>query len=236
VIVEQDAHQNQANQLSPTNQGSGNTQTGPAKRLIEVLPRKVVIGLAVGSFFGAVGLCAVCILDPAITSSGVARFFVCLLAAFLFAVFVFTLFPADYKLDLAKTSIPLVLVGPAALWIGLLFLLLKLLPTYEALGKVLKPAPGAGLLGYTTTWVLSWTPAEPVYYKIESSRDRISQNSTTLLEGFYVQFDDKHDKYSAVVGSGPSIDEIFQRYQIEFNRADSTFQLKPWSGEKEGKK
>jgi hypothetical protein len=192
--------------------------------------------LAVGSFFGAVALCVICIFNPGITRSGVARFFVCLLAAFLFAVFVFTLFPADYKLDLKKVSIPLVLVGPAALWMGLLLLLLKLLPTYEALGRVLKPAPGTEPLGYTTTWVLSWTPTEPVYYKIESKGDRISQNSTTLLEGFYVQFDEKHDKYFAVVGSGPSSDEIWRRYKVEFNRADSTFQLKPWSGGKEGEK
>lgn len=201
----------------------------PGKQLIEILGRKLVVWLSIGSLVGAVTLCLLCIFYPILAVNQSARFFICLLSAFFFAVFVFTLFPADYKLDLgSKISIPFVLIGPAALWIALLLLFLKLLPNEYSLGRVIRPAADGPSLIYSTTWVLGWKPSPPpAYYKIETKRDQLGQQVPSLLEGFFVEFDTTHDRYVAEIGSGPSSDEIYDRYEIELNRNGATFELNP---------
>lgn len=94
----------------------------PAKQLIEIMGRKLVVALAVGSVLGATLLCLVGIFRATLITSQVSWFFLCLLTAFLFSVFVFTLFPTDYKLDIKGIGLPIVLIGPAALWISLFFI------------------------------------------------------------------------------------------------------------------
>ena len=87
-----------------------------AKRLIEVMGRELVITLAIGSVIGAIILCLIGIFCPHPITTQVSRFFLCLLTAFLFSVFVFTLFPADYRLDVSKiTRIVSSLVGPSSM-------------------------------------------------------------------------------------------------------------------------
>jgi hypothetical protein len=211
----------------------GKVEARPAQKLIEVFGRKIVVILALISFGGGTALCLTCILHPAIALNPTARFFICLLAAFFFSVFMFTLFPADLTLKLrAWLQIPFVLVGPAALWFVILYSLLKLLPSDQSQGKVFKPSIRSEPLAYSTTWVLSWKPEEPVYYKLEAQSDPNKRNRTTLLEGFYVQFDGKQDRYIAEIGSGPTNNELYERFEIEFNRNDSTYELKPSSSGK----
>lgn len=204
------------------------TQPTPGKQLIEILGRKLVVWLSIGSLIGAVTLCVLCIFYPILAVNQSARFFICLLSAFFFAVFVFTLFPTDYKFDLGRVSIPIVLIGPAALWIALLLLFLNLLPNEQSLGRVIRPAADSPSLIYSTTWVLGWKPSPPpAYYKIETKRDQLGQQAPSLLEGIFVEFDTTHDRYIAEIGSGPSSDEIYDRYEIELNRNAATFQLHP---------
>lgn len=194
----------------------------PAKRLIEVLGRRIVVILAVGSFFGSVALCLIGIFYPTVIPSQTSRFFFCLLVAFLFSVFVFTLFPADFKLKGKKLSVPIVLVGPAALWIGLFLFLWNTLPGDDIAGKVFLPAEGKNELTYSTTWVLGWRPSQPVYYKLRSLQHQNSFDSN-VPAGFYVQFDSAHDAYTAEIGIGPSSDEILERYEVVFFRGASTY-------------
>ena len=197
----------------------------PAKRLIEVLGRPIVIILAVVSFGGSIALCLVGAFYPTYIPSQISRFFFCLLAAFLFSVFVFTLFPANYEVKGKKFNLPIVLVGPAALWIGLFIFLWKALPQEDVAARVFLPAAGGSELTYSTTWVLAWKPTQPVYYKLKSSGDQ-NNVDPNVPTGFYVQFDSAHDQYTAEVGVGPSSDEIVERYEVVFSRGSSTYTAK----------
>src|SRR5438876_3655633 len=117
-------------------------QSEQAKRLIEVMSPKLVITLAIGSVIGAIILCLIGIFWPHLITTQVSRFFLCLLSAFLFAVFVFTLYPADFKLDISKKiGSPFILVGPAAVWIVLFSFFWSKLPAEDIVEKVFVPAP-----------------------------------------------------------------------------------------------
>jgi len=208
----------------------------PGKLLIQVLGRKSVRSLAIGSCVGGVLLLLFVILFPTfISSSETARGGFCLLIAFLFSVFVFTLFPSELKLNITpKIGIPLVLVGPAALWIALFFLFLKGLPREVTMETTFLPAPGGNQLTFANSWILDWSPGQPRYYKVKISDDQNS-NDPNLLAGFHVTFDKAHDKYTAKIGIGPNKQEILERYEVIFVRGASTYQAKPVSDEGENK-
>jgi hypothetical protein len=199
----------------------------PQKRLIEVIGRKLVVILAVGSVLGATALCLIGVFYPTTIPSQTSRFFLCLLASFLFSVFVFTLYPSDYKLDIGKMiRIPFVLVGPAALWIAFFLFLWYMLPREDMAGKVFGPGSAGDQLPYSTSWMLNWTPARPVYYKLKLTDDQNSDDAD-LLAAFYVQFDEAHNEFTAEIGTGRSSEEIDKRYTVTFSRGATTYTLKP---------
>lgn len=195
----------------------------PAKKLIEVMGRKLVKAIALGSFLGGTVLCLLVILIPTLVPSQTSRFFLCLLSAFLFSMFVFTLYPSDYRLDLTKRlEIPIVLIGPAALWIALFFVFWNVLPREDMAGKVFVPANDSDQLPYSTAWVIGWTPVEPIYYKLKLSQDQ-NKNNPNDRAGFYVLFDEAHGAYTAIIGLGPSSQEIIERCEVVFSRSASTY-------------
>jgi hypothetical protein len=201
------------------------TNSAPGGRLIEVMGRNLVIALAIGAVLGAVVLCSIGIFKSTLVPSQTARFFLCLLTAFLFAVFVFTLYPNDYQLNIEKLiKIPFVLVGPAALWIALFLLLWYMLPIEGVSGKLFLPPQGGEQIPYSASWALSWNPSQPVFYKVRITKDQGGE-SPDLPAGFYVQFDPSHDEYRAVVGLGPSKDEIDTQYEVTFSRGATTYKL-----------
>ena len=216
-----------------TNASSDNAQlaaqnvwnSAPGGRLIEIMGRRLVIALAIGSVLGAALLCSVGIFKPTLVPSQTARFFLCLLTAFLFAVFVFTLYPNDYQLNIEKLiRIPFVLVGPAALWIALFLLLWYMLPNEGISGKLFLPPQGSEQIPYSASWTLSWNPSQPVFYKVRMT-DGQGRETPDLPAGFYVEFDPSHDEYRAVVGLGPSKDEIDKQYEVTFSRGATTYKL-----------
>lgn len=195
-----------------------------AVRLIEIMGRKLVIALALGSVVGAALLCMVGIFKPTLVPSQVSRFFLCLLTAFLFSVFVFTIYPADYKFDMRQSlKIPFLLVGPGALWIALFLLLWYMFPNEGAVGKVFLPTPGGQNIPYSASWLLRWEPTQPVFYKLKTGGE--DNDNPYAPAGFYVEFDSGHDNYQAVIGVGPSKDEIEERYEVTFSRSATTYQV-----------
>ncbi|MFZ0063676.1 MAG: hypothetical protein WAL47_16710 [Pyrinomonadaceae bacterium] len=195
----------------------------PAKKLIEVMGRKLVVAVALCSFLGGSLLCLLVIFYPTLVPSQTSRFFLCLFSALLFSMFVFTLYPSDYRLDLTKKfEIPIVLIGPAALWIALFFVFWNWLPREDVAGKVFVPAIGSDQLPYSTAWVIGWTPVEPTYYKLKLSQDQ-NINNPNDRAGFYVLFDEAHSTYTATIGLGPSGQEIIERCEVVFSRSASTY-------------
>ncbi len=128
--------------LSAEKLAAQNEEANPGERLIQVLGRKLVVTLSVGSVLLAVALCLLLGFFPSLQAAEASRFFLLLLISFLFGVFAFTLYPSNYKLDLDKGyKIPLVLAGPAALWIGLFILFLNLFPKLKHSGIGIPPGP-----------------------------------------------------------------------------------------------
>lgn len=195
-----------------------------AKRLIEVMGRNLVIALAIGSVIGAIILCLIGMFWSHLITTQVSRFFLCLLTAFLFSVFVFTLFPADFRLDVSKiTSMASNLVGPPALWIILFLVFWKMLPAEDIVGKLFVPALDTNQVAYSTSWVLHWDPSPPQkYYKVKLSPE-VNSSDPNLPAGFYIEFDKAHAKYTALIGIGPSSEEIKARYKLVFTRSASTY-------------
>jgi|SRR5689334_8619755 len=208
----------------------------PGKRLIQVLGKKLVRLLAIGSFVGGILLLLLVILYPTvISSSETARGGFCLLIALLFSVFVFTLYPSDYKLKLnQKIGIAIVLVGPAALWIALFFIFLKKLPREVVMETMFLPESGHNEITFANSWVLDWNPGQPRYYKVKISEDQNS-NDPKLLAGFYVTFDQANSKYTAKIGIGPSRQEVVESYELVFVRGASTYHANAVSEEGENK-
>src|SRR5437773_7891915 len=121
-----------------------------ARRLIEVIGRRLVIALAFGSVTLAILLCLIGVFTPTCIASATARFFLCLVTSFLFSVFVFVLYPADFKIDLKFIKVPAVLVGPAALWLILFFVFWRTLPGEDDAGVAFTLASSGTVLGSTT--------------------------------------------------------------------------------------
>jgi len=200
------------------------TNFAPGGRLIEIMGRRLVIALALGSVLGAALLCSVGIFKPTLVPSQTARFFLCLLTAFLFAVFVFTLYPNDYQLNVEKLiKVPFVLVGPAALWIALFLLLWYMVPSEGISGKLFLPPQGSEQIPYSASWALNWSPSQPVFYKVKMGDQE--KETPDVPAGFYVEFGPSQDEYRAVVGLGPSKDEIDKQYEVIFSRGASTYKL-----------
>ena len=200
-----------------------NDKEKPAGRLIEIMGRQKITALAVGAVIGATLLCLLGIFRSTMVPTDFSRFFLCLLTAFLFAVFVFTIYPADYKLDIGKKiQIPFVLVGPGALWIALFLFLWYMLPNEGAVGKAFLPVPGAKNIPYSGSWASNWEPAQPkAFYKFNAG----NPNDPDAPAGFYIEFDRANDEFQAVIGVGPSQDEIEEQHKVKFSRAAATYQL-----------
>ena len=210
---------------APSDNGQLPANSAPGARLIEIMGRRLVIVLAIGSVLGAAVLCSVGIFKPTLVPSQTARFFLCLLTAFLFSVFVFTLYPSDYELKIERLiRIPFVLVGPAALWIALFLLLWYMLPNEGISGKLFLPPQGTEQIPYSASWALSWAPSQPVFYKVRITSDQ-GRDTPGLPAGFYVEFDPSHEEYRAVVGVGPSRNEIDEQYEVTFSRGSTTYKL-----------
>lgn len=199
----------------------------PGKTLIEVMGRRLVVALAIGSVVGATMLCLLGIFSPTSVPSQISRFFLCLLTAFLFSVFSFTLYPSHYTFNIGEIiKVPFVLIGPAALWIALFLVFWYLLPAEHSAGYLFTQPTGTDQLPYSNTWVLNWTPTQPSYYQLKLSNDQYSDDAN-ILAGFYLVFDAAHDQYSAEVGVGAAKDEIERRYEVTFSRGESTYKLRP---------
>src|SRR5437762_733497 len=111
-------------------------ETSPQKLILEILPRWLVVVIAILSLLGAAALCLFAILNPTAIPGQLSRFFMVLFSTFLFALFVFTLYPTKYKIDVSKKiGAAFVLVGPAALWIGLFLFLWYMLPRDDITGN-----------------------------------------------------------------------------------------------------
>lgn len=231
----QEPKQKEPKSKGPKSKDESNQE--PGKRLIQVLGKKLVRLLAIGSFVGGILLLLFVILCPTvISSSEIARGGFCLLIALLFSVFVFTLYPSDYKLktNKLKIGIAIVLVGPAALWMALFFIFLKKLPREVVMETMFLPESGHNEITFANSWVLDWKPGQPRYYKIKISED---QNSTDpkLLAGFYVTFDQANNKYTARIGIGPSRQEVVESYEVVFVRGASTYRANAVSQEGENR-
>lgn|GEM_PF-5018039 len=197
----------------------------PGKRLLEIMGRPIIVALAIGSVVGATLLCSVGIFYSTLVPTQIARFFLCLLVAFLFSVFVFTIYPSDYKLSIGKLiKIPFVLVGPAALWIALFLLLWNLLPSEASVGKLFLPPPGTQQIPYGASWALSWKPVQPVFYKVKITGEQ-NTDDPGIPAGFYVEFDPSQNEYRAVIGIGPSHEEIVEQYEVVFSRNSSNYRV-----------
>lgn len=200
----------------------------PALRLIEVMGRRTVIILAIGAVVGATALCLIGIFRPTLVPTQVGRFFLCLLIAFLFSVFVFALYPSHYELKIGNIiKMPFVLIGPAALWIALFLFLFYMLPVEPQTGQVFKPPPnGTAKIFFSTSWVTSWKPIKPTFYKLKLSTDQNADEPGTPL-GVYVEFDAGHDEYTAIIGVGPSEELIGDQYNVTFSRSSDTYKVEP---------
>lgn len=197
----------------------------PAGRLLEIMGRRLIVALAIGSVVGATLLCSIGIFYPTLVPTQIGRFFLCLLTAFLFSVFVFTIYPTRYELNIEKLiKVPFALVGPAALWIALFLLFFYLLPNEGLVGKLFRPPSNSQHIPYSTSWILNCNPTPPAFYKVRITGDQ-DKDEPIDPAGFYVEFDRGHDEYRALIGIGPSADEIFQEYEVVFSRNADNYRL-----------
>lgn len=207
---------------------AGDPPTSPpppdhGKQLISIMSKELVTWLAVGSVVLGVLLIIGAILWPTLLEGAWPRALYCLLIALLFAVFVFVLYPSDYRIDLGAYSIPLVLVGPAALWIGLFFVFKAALPQ-PVEGRAIRANSNDERLIASVTWPLKWTPrAPPTSYELVGSSELTSGD----LEGFYVEFEQGVKEYELILGVGPDKDHIQERYTIKFARDSKSYDLNP---------
>ncbi|MDR3688326.1 MAG: hypothetical protein P4L46_03030 [Fimbriimonas sp.] len=197
----------------------------PGARLVQVLGRKLVVILSVGSVILAVALCLLLGLFPSIQAAEASRFFLLLLISFLFGVFAFTLYPSNYRLDLSRGyQIPIVLVGPAALWIGLFIFFLNIFPKDKRIGVVFKPDANSRPIRSGSTLLLGWDQQPPAYYMIQNPKigDVLSSG---LIDGFYIQFDPSVKAYTLNIGIGASATNIDTRCKIVFRAGATSYSI-----------
>lgn len=111
---------------------SGADKSDAAKPLIAILPRRVVVIIAVAAFLLAICLIVWALVRPIDFATSFARFILCLAISFSLGVFLFVSYPSDYRLTkVPLVDLPIEVVGPAALFLILLSVLLKLMPVPE---------------------------------------------------------------------------------------------------------
>jgi hypothetical protein len=204
--------------------GAPEFEATPATRLIEVMGRQNVVILAIGAVLGATLLCLIGMFRPTLFPSQFGRFFLCLLIAFLFSVFVFTLYPSNYELKVGDIiRVPFVLFGPAALWIGLFLLFFYILPQEKRMGQIFRPPDSDKKVFYTTSIVRQWNPAQPEFYKVKIGPQQDEADWTTLA-GFYVEFDAANELFTADVDIGPSANHP-PIYRLTFARGSDTYKI-----------
>lgn len=104
----------------------------PAARLTAVLPLWLTRTIAVLALVLMIGLfCWACIV-PQRFSSDLTRFMLCLGLSFCAGIFLFVFYPARYSMrEFNGIKLPMKVVGPAALFLLLLFILMKEMPLPE---------------------------------------------------------------------------------------------------------
>lgn len=186
-------------------------------RLLDTLPPKVVASIAISSLAGALGCCCLAWAQPKIVTQDIQRFVFCLLIAFLFSMFVFVLYPVKGSLKFKNTEIPYVFVGPAALWMALLLVLMNTFPRLPA--NVFFRFKGDPL-DMQTTWVLSWNASPKESLFVSATTEDLGDHQGNLV-GMVIKPEDGVSTYSAVLGVGPSEVQIARRYNVTFNLGES---------------
>jgi len=191
----------------PRSSSAGNDLEPVARTLLQILPRRMLIGFAAIAVIGALALAGIAVVWPEIVSNAIARFWFCVLVSFLFAMFSFLLYPT--RMEFPRNPVAGVLtalVGPSALWIALLLLLLKYAPEQVIQGYVFHLAPGSQRPMLSNTFV-SVDPPPIAYFLFE---DRATRGG---LGGIYLEFDKSVSAYSMRVQIGPDEDHIVQTFE-----------------------
>jgi len=116
-----------ANRQPPTN---GSAASDPAKSVIKLFPRWLVIVFGVAGFVLAVSLLLWSVLAPERFDGAFARTILAIFFAFVGGLFLFILYPWHYRLTkIPFAELSLELVGPSALFVALVVFIRSILPT-----------------------------------------------------------------------------------------------------------
>lgn len=202
----------------------------PAKTLLSVLGKNWVRGIALASLCGAIALCLLAIFAPQSVQTPTAHVWLCVLAAFLFFLFVFTLFPANYVLkDSSRIALPLILVGPAALWIGLAAIFLGLVPKPEPILHHFRQISAPTILTHDTMWIVQWDKTPKAAYVLLQPQT-LGVRPQTRVEGFSIEFAEGAEVHHATIGRGPDATHLAERYDLVFARGSNSYTVRAAQG------
>lgn len=201
----------------------GRQPASPEKTLLSVLGKCWVTTIAIAALIGAVGLSLVAVFAEHRIYTTTAHAWLCVLAAFFFSVFVFTLFPANYHLpSRLSTAMSLALVGPAALWVALTLFFMKLIPapqqqmqTFWNLQSGFQPSGDA-------MWIIRWD-TEPKGVFLLQPPQRLTSTTREGVHGIGITFADGISEHRAQIGFGPTSNSLFQTYEVVFKRGSKDY-------------
>lgn len=171
-----------------------NANNDPGRPLLSILPRWMLIALTVAAFALTAGGLLLGIFRAELFEHPIARFCLCATIAAYFSVFLFVLYPQTVKISAIpgiKLPVGVKLVGPVALFIVLLLILLQWMPI-AAPGRFFRAdyAPGQDLVHVDNFYVTAIGEA------VEPS---IVVDKAHFVKGIYVKFSNNHDQYQAQI-------------------------------------
>jgi hypothetical protein len=184
--------------------------------LLRIMPKRVVIGLAIAAFAIPSLLLIAVLAWPAVLAgfgTSIGRFFFCLTISLYLAVFFFVLYPQRFVLTrIPVIDLPVTLVGPPALWVVFLLLLLALMPLPRD-GRLFKPRYGPGEMRVSRESVnvipVHQDRACPAY---------VVRDHRGEFVGIYVEFHANQREYEATVSAATRED-----IHWTFRRRDTHF-------------
>ena len=214
--------------MSNDKRDTNNPGKNEARRLIAVLGRNNVVLIAFGSLILAFVLGCGAMLVPGLFLSTRAQPILCFFLTLFTAVFMFALYPADYRFPLGKLAeIPVVLVGPVALWIALFMILLRTIPVQSASIETAFTFPDDLSISVRQYLVVqrvrlnetTWKPYAPaeVYQLLDSKNDVV---------GYYLKSNDSSQNYGVELDLGDDKNRPDQEFQAIFKNDSSVIELR----------
>jgi hypothetical protein len=195
-----------------------NSLNSAGKLLISVLPKWLVILIAVLSLVLVAGLLAWGILNPNFFESEFTRFMLCLGLSLFMGFFLFVAYPWDYRMTkIPRIQISMEIVGPAALILFLVCFLDAWMPspTTGRLHKFTDQNNNAVLTDIQHIKMNFDEANEPVYYWV------LDKNGTSF-HGVYIIYPENKQSLSADIQ--PSYQ--YKAERVDLNRRDEVYKLK----------